>query len=359
MSLQHQTTGCQGGLGRAQFVLLRECQYDWIAGAWTPPVELVCYEVKPEPEPVLDRGQGNLFRRHRQRSFEFVKECLAACHKEMRTWVCASCKKQFVTEYVCHSRICARCARARSMRMARKYGGLPYKWPVHVVMGLPVTRDLSAAISRSLPAKLAWREGYNQAVARQHKGIKRAAKAGCSAAEITAWFGRRLEPLGFGIYSVEPKPSGEGWFVHVHQLLECEWISKALAEACWREATSGAAWIVKIRRVGDKHTPKGKSGAVQGAVYEVCKYACKGLAGRGTKSLPEADLKMLYYATFNRRLIGAWGLPTSGVHTKEITSRFACECGGKLLPTGERLTFAQAFDGLLTGVISVLRLDSS
>lgn len=347
---------------RAQFCLDPARQYDFVSGTWTPPVECVGGGDDPDDGDAsfnfgANVAQGDLFHRHRQRSFEFVQECLTKCRHEMRVWKCRDCNKQYVSEYKCKLRICAPCARARAMKYAHRYQRVPFSWPVHITMGLPLDRDLSDAVSRIIEAVRLWRQYYNDAFVRQRRLIRGLTRAGVCGSDIRAFIGRVLTRLEYGIWSVEinRKRAQDAWYVHAHQLVECRWVNKDLAEECWRMATQGAAWVVKLRRVGPQHS-HGRFSSVRGAVYEVCKYVSSGLlkSKNGGNALNNHELEVLYRATFDRKLIGHWGMDPSWLDTHETSSGFFCQCGGRLRFTGESVSFQAAFRGRLEGIYSLL-----
>jgi hypothetical protein len=51
-----------------------------------------------------------------------------------------------------------------------------------------------------------------------------------------------------GFYAIEPIHKGRGWHVHIHAILDADYLPQAELSRLWHEIT-GDAYIVDIRRV--------------------------------------------------------------------------------------------------------------
>jgi len=136
---------------------------------------------------------------------------------------------------------------------------------------------------------------------------------------------RHFKELEKGIYRFEVINKGpDGWYVHLHVLVDCLWIDGEALEEYWHSLTG--ARIKKIRRVGGKKW--GRDQGVKDALLEVTKYVVK-----APEDLTPEEAYELYVASFGRRMIGTWGLGDSLVHKQETTLH--CKiCGSRLRNDG-------------------------
>jgi len=136
---------------------------------------------------------------------------------------CVDCGRKVRRYFRCGDRLCPECARARADRLFREYAAECARPGLkHLVLTVPSTRH----ITRQTYAKL--REQFTRL---RHR--KRFA---------AAWRG--------GFYSIEATYSPRyGWHIHIHVLLEGDYVPQAEIAAAWREETGGAevVWIGAAR----------------------------------------------------------------------------------------------------------------
>ena len=106
------------------------------------------------------------------------------------------------------------------------------------------------------------------------------------------------------LYAVEVKPHPEGYYVHLHALIDCVWLPMAQARGLWTSLTG--AVVLDVRRVSQS------DGGKRSAVREVVKYVTK-----APDALTPEQVDALGRVTRGRRLVAARGCVHSRLDTKE------------------------------------------
>lgn len=216
---------------------------------------------------------------------------LAACHTQQSTKVCKSCDSTSRFWNRCERRFCPLCAR----RLARERNQQFQFWfkrihrPKLLTLTIRNTQVLGVGINL---VKNAW------------KSLRRS---------------KLFEGVKSGLWSIEVTNQGKGWHVHLHAVIDSDFIPQAEIERAWSKRIGQTKSIVDIREL------RGPD-----ASQEALKYAVK-----PTEMINWSDSMLMEYLleTESLRLFGVWGdLHAQRADYKEFVADVRaesgkCECG--------------------------------
>lgn len=212
------------------------------------------------------------------------------CDKMVFAKKCKECGSVFYVAIHCHNRLCLECAKKRARKEFYKYKDWVegWKWASHMVLTLRVDGDLSEMIDKI------------------QVGFKKV---------------RRKFKIKKYIGTIEIVRKPEGWYVHLHSLIDKKWIKVNKLRKYWEKHTG--SYIVYVKRVKDREV----------GLLEVLKYVLKGL-----RDIEEKDMVELIRATYRRRFLIVGGSSLDNIELSEqngnqedIKILDKCyRCGGKL-----------------------------
>jgi len=216
------------------------------------------------------------------------------CHTSYTYCQCNDCGTTRMFPNRCDIFLCPACARHLQMDRERQVSWWTHqiRQPKHVTLTVKNIPDLSAGHVR----------------------------------QLRAWF-TRLRRRTFarnwrgGFYRIECTNEGKGWHLHLHALIDCEWIDALTLRDEWLSVTNGHGCIIKVRDA-------------RGADYlhEVTKYVAKGSQIAAWK--PDSILTFVRAFTA-RRTFGVFGsLYGKRTEWREWleqlgTRRPLCDCGSR------------------------------
>lgn len=163
---------------------------------------------------------------------------LEDCHSYMTVQVCTGCQGASKFWNRCDRFYCPECqARLSKMRVsAVEWWAKTIKQPKHIVL---TTKNMGTFRREDVKAfKCAFSRLRRMAV---FKGVRG------------------------GFYNLEVTNEGKGWHLHLHALVDCDYLSQKDLSEAWRKATRGNGYIVRVYDAREKSYLK-----------EVTKYAVKG-----------------------------------------------------------------------------------
>lgn len=195
---------------------------------------------------------------------------------------CQNCGKYLKVKVQCKKRTCEVCCKIRQDKLVEKYSPIlkEIRWGVHMVLTGKHFEDLKEGI----------------------KWIRKKFK----------YLRLKYYPFLWGIYAIEAKPKPDGWYVHLHILANCRWISQKKISERWKQLTD--CEVAFIRRV----EPNMK------ALREVIKYVTE------VWELEEWEKQLVEDEIKNVRLISTFG---KKIELLQDTNIMLCEdCGSIMEP---------------------------
>lgn len=216
---------------------------------------------------------------------------LAACHTKQTTKVCKSCDATSRFWNRCERRFCPICARrlARERQQQFEFWFQRIERPKFLTLTIKNTEVLGAGIHL---VKTAW------------KSLRRS---------------KLFSGVKSGLWSIEVTNQGNGWHVHLHAVIDVDYIEQEAIERAWSKRIGQARSIVDIRLLRGKDAAK-----------EALKYSVK-----PSQMVNWTDSLLMEYLleTESLRLFGVWGELHSqrSVYTEFVADLRAesskCECG--------------------------------
>lgn len=163
---------------------------------------------------------------------------LEACHTQKIYQICKGCRKVSMYWNHCDNFFCPVCQPALARARARtiEWWAKQIAQPKHVVLTTKNTEHVTSKQVKEL------KKNFTR--------LRRSTFA-------KAWRG--------GCYSIECTNEGRGWHLHIHALVDADWIDAKELAIKWGRITSGSGHIVKVKDVRQ-----------QSYLLEVTKYAVKG-----------------------------------------------------------------------------------
>ncbi|SRR6266478_1320942 len=164
---------------------------------------------------------------------------LEECHTRYSVGVCRSCQAHERYPNRCDNFFCPECQPRLSSdrRKAVEWWTREVKQPKHVVLTLRNTGDL--------------RQEHLHELRKWWTALRRSKFA-------RGWRG--------GFYTIEITNEGAGWHLHLHAIVDADWIDQIQLSAQWARVTNGSGKIVKV-----------KDARARDYLAEVTKYAVKGV----------------------------------------------------------------------------------
>lgn len=221
-----------------------------------------------------------------------IAEELEACHRDSWNIVCTGCRKSSKVWNRCDLFFCPRCApRLSNERHDRcKFWVSKVSRPLHVVLTVGNMRDLSRGVLVS----------FCDAWARLRR--------------MVVW-----EKVRGGFYRIEVTNEGNGWHLHLHCLIDCDFLCGKKLSIAWAKASRGWGKIVKVLPVtGDSY------------LREVTKYVVK---GDQLAKWSAADIAVFVDTFRGKRTFGVFGSmrgfrqEAKDFAEAQAQDRKACECG--------------------------------
>lgn len=220
-------------------------------------------------DPILRRHAINtdLARRVRQGGCDNYAHDLETCKVTEGLWICTGCGRPSYHPRSCRHRLCAFCGPERSRARARTARVVVRRMSQPKLLTLTMRRakNLDTGLSDVRAAFSRWR---------RLKAIK-----------------TRLQG---GIYAIEAKPKVDGWHVHIHAIIDCDFIPKQTIYRTWAKAVRQPTASIDISRVNADQ-----------AANEVAKYTAK---GADVKRWTPEQLSEWVVATRNVRLFQTFGI---------------------------------------------------
>ncbi len=200
-----------------------------------------------------DRGHWNMAQKIR-----------ACCNYEELV-CCRHCGNRWWVMEHCDLRCCPICAHKTAIRRSR------------AIMALAETAKAPKMLTLTMPR---WQGKVRDGIKRLRNAIIELRKTNL------------LQRATAGAYTIELVPKKDGWHIHAHMIVDCEYIPFKKLVAAWSHC-------IKV---------KGAHCRVQGASAKavqayICKYACKA----GADGLTEQQIVDWYEATKGSRLWATWG----------------------------------------------------
>ena len=163
---------------------------------------------------------------------------LDACHTEWTVQICNDCSKSRRFPNRCDLSFCPECQPrlASERKKAVEWWTKLIKQPKHMVLTLKNTRNITT--------------GHLSELKRWFARLRRRQFARC-------WRG--------GFWSIEVTNEGSGWHLHMHILVDADWIDEGELAKQWADVTGRIGRIVKVKDARQKNY-----------LAEVTKYAVKG-----------------------------------------------------------------------------------
>lgn len=236
---------------------------------------------------------------------------IAECFAVRRALKCVGCSERyFVRGAPCLARMCPRCEKARATKYRSRLDRL--------VRGCRGLRHLTLTLKWQPELGVA---GQLSRLFESFRELRRRA----------VW---RTAKVAAGVRACEFKrsPTGDGWHVHLHVLVNSAWLDHDELAAAWHTIT-GDSFVVDIRRKSERN-----------AVSEITKYVVK--PGE-IDDVAGADLVELVHAIHGRRMVeffGDWRCRSTDEQAideeiraeqleqwERLTQRQECPtCGGRL-----------------------------
>lgn len=190
-----------------------------------------------------------------------------------KTIACSACGHLIRIVIPCGDRLCPECREIHAQRTYMKYLALMPKLKAPKLITLTLKNTIDLTPDHVLRLRDAWR-----------KLIRR-----------KFW----KEKIHGGIYSIECTNIGNGWHLHIHALVDAEYLPYCHLSECWHRLT-GDSYIVDVRQC--KTTMYG--------LRYICKYIAKSPEVNGNQTLYNDVMH-------NVRLIHTFGTFYSWRHKKE------------------------------------------
>lgn len=214
---------------------------------------------------------------------------LKRCGVSKQLWVCGDCGDTSYVDYSCRKRICALCAWKQAKERATQVEQLfkTMSKPKWLTLTMERANDLGSGVRKIRQAFSKWR---------RLKSIKKRIRG--------------------GIYQIECKPKADGWHVHLHVLIDAEFIPKPIIWRTWAYSLNQ-----KIASVDIQGNLSGSKVA-----HYICKYATK----PHEISAENADAALDYLDTLtNQRLFGTFGNCHNALEKPKNGEPLRCpHCGG-------------------------------
>ena len=220
------------------------------------------YETTEETSEQFQQAQrlrGQLLARLADEGEDALADRLAKCGEPFALH-CSNCARIHAGEKKCNLKWCPVCARRRAAKLSMKYrrAAALMQWPMHVTLTISNTATIS-------PAHLV----------RLKKALKKLRRRDIFANNVAG-----------GISAIELTNTGRGWHLHLHLLLDCEWLaietprpkkyhSRAHKKNLFQRASAELEreWSGLVDQLLSSIAVRRCSGAT--AVQEVLKYAVK------------------------------------------------------------------------------------
>lgn len=213
-----------------------------------------------------------------------------------------TCGVSLVRPSSCRVRGCPDCERSRAARVVGHYqrAAEAMTWPALVTVTIRNVPDDLEGIRGGIDlltagwVKLGRRAIFRGGRCRDWRGRH------ASAIAKHGWRGHR--PVAGGLRSIEVTDGNQPGrlHVHLHALVDCQWLDQRELADAWREVTDGAGFIVDIRRIRER------GAGLRGALAEVLKYVAKPSERLIDPEHPDR-LAALLLAMKDRRLISGFG----------------------------------------------------
>lgn len=221
-----------------------------------------------------------------------LAEPLIRCHTEATVKLCTGCYSPKVYYNRCENFYCPLCQKrlANDRRKSVEWWSSHVTQPKHVVLTARNTQTFTAETVRHF--KAAWAKLRRRAVAKNWRG---------------------------GFYSLEVTNEGRGWHLHLHALVDSNWIDSGRLAREWAECLGQDFAIVKVKdcRAGDY-------------LRELCKYIVDGNQVAGWSA---QDVVAYVEALKGQRTFGVFGVlyklrKEHRAFLDEVQAdKCTCECG--------------------------------
>lgn len=214
------------------------------------------------------------------------------CHTQVSVAVCVGCSKPRKFLNRCDRSYCPCCQPrlARERRDSVEWWTRQIAQPKHVVLTTTNTSDLT--------------RDHVDRIKQAFTRLRRTKFA-------DGWRG--------GMWSVEVTNEGRGWHLHLHALIDADWIDARQLSVAWHRATGGAGHIVKVKDTRERSY-----------LQEVTKYAVKGTQLASWSSTEVAEFVTAFARTRTFGVFGSlyklralWRAAMAEIQSE----RPACECG--------------------------------
>lgn len=228
--------------------------------------------------------------------------------------ICTGCGHEHPIVRTCKRRWCPVCAHQRAAELVAKYGLIIERlgWPLMLTLTLPHTRECDPA-ERLDSLKIALKKF------RRQKWFKDRVAGGIGAIEVSGGL-------------------ANGWHIHAHLLLDCQWLSVTTPAPSDFVSSSVRKKIMRAsqKEVADQWALSAGLDSAHiwikradaSAVVEALKYSVK------PASLIDSKLHLgpLIAALSKRRLVSAWGSVRKAARALKLeldaeNGPFTCECG--------------------------------
>lgn len=263
-----------------------------------------------QPESPVERR--NQFKRAKQRGLGFdgevlketiirkllqaarpaLAEPLQRCHTQATVKLCTGCRATKVFYNRCEVFYCPLCAKrlANDRRKSVEWWTAHVSQPKHVVLTARNTQEFTSETVRRF--KAAWAKLRRRSFAKSWRG---------------------------GFYSLEVTNEGKGWHLHLHALIDANWIDSGRLAREWADCVGQDFAIVKVKdaREGDY-------------LRELCKYI---VDGNQVAAWSPEDVRSYVEAFKGQRTFGVFGVlyKLRKEHRAFLddvqADKHACECG--------------------------------
>lgn len=230
---------------------------------------------------------------------------------------CSTCKDEIELSEQCKRKWCPSCSRLSAARRAAELRHIVrhFRWPLFMTLTMRNVFDVSPSDVKKLRrafGKLRHRKLWRE----RHDDHGRRIGAGVTA----------------GIATIEVTNEGNGWHIHLHAVIDCEWLAwhvqmprRGAGKAAWEKACKAAA--IELERTWSKilgqetSSVKVKRCDAETISKEVLKYACK---SSDLLESPDPIGNMLR-ALDSTRLMTTFG-SAHGQKVREIRAAAKAEC---------------------------------
>lgn len=223
---------------------------------------------KHEAEKFITKKKINaqLAKRLRHVGLQNEAKKLDACQSEEVLYFCESCGEHQYRLQSCRYRHCAFCSVSRGIELRKRVRAIvdEVDRPKLLTLTMPPTTDLGAGVSHIKKAFSNWRRLHS---------IKSLVHGGC--------------------YTIEVVPKAAGWHVHIHAVIQSEYLPVKLLWETWRQVLGLPHANADIREL------KGEKG-----ILEAIKYITKGSA---LIKMTNPQLEMYIRHLTNKRMFGTFG----------------------------------------------------